>query len=96
VIKKGFENLDNVKTHWIYMLSSFKQLLQEYHPILLKMALDNLQSKLLSPTWGIWLMLTFLGFSCVVPLLNNMKNLIKLAQAQDIFVIDLVQTIKLT
>jgi hypothetical protein len=39
---------------------------------------------------------TFLGFSCIVPLLNNIKNLIKLAQAQDIFVIDLVQTIKLT
>jgi hypothetical protein len=34
--KKGFENLDNVKTHWIYMLNPFKQVLQKYHPLLLK------------------------------------------------------------
>ncbi len=39
---------------------------------------------------------TLLSFSYIVPLLNNMKNLIKLEQAQDIFVIHLVQTIKLT
>jgi hypothetical protein len=39
---------------------------------------------------------TLLSFSCIVPLLSNLKNLIKLAQAQDILVIDLVQTIKLT
>jgi hypothetical protein len=39
---------------------------------------------------------TLLGLVCLVPLLNVVKNLIKLAQAQDIFVIDLIQTIKLT
>jgi hypothetical protein len=40
---------------------------------------------------------TLLGLACLVPLLNVVKNLVKLAQARDmIFVIDLVQTIKLT
>ncbi len=40
---------------------------------------------------------TLLGLAWLVPLLSVIKNLIKLAQAWDkIFVIDLVQTIKLT
>ncbi len=38
---KGLKNLNNVKTHWICMLSPFKWMLQEYHPLLLKMTLDN-------------------------------------------------------
>ncbi len=38
---KGLKILNNVKTHWISMLSPFKWMLQEYHPLLLKMAFDN-------------------------------------------------------
>jgi hypothetical protein len=34
---------------------------------------------------------TLLNLVCIVPLLNIVKNLIKLVQAQDVFVIDLVQ-----
>jgi hypothetical protein len=37
-----------------------------------------------------------LSLACIVPLLSIVKNLIKLAQARDVFVIDLVQVIKLT
>jgi hypothetical protein len=36
---------------------------------------------------------TLLNLAYIVPLLNVMKNLIKLAQAWDVFVIDLVQTL---
>lgn len=39
---------------------------------------------------------TLSGLACLVPLLSVVDNLIKLAQAWNIFVIDLVQTIKLT
>jgi hypothetical protein len=39
---------------------------------------------------------TLLILVCIVPLLSIVKNLIKLAQARDVFVIDLVQAIKLT
>jgi len=38
----------------------------------------------------------FLSLACIVPLLNIVMNLIKLAQAWDVFVIDLVEAIKLT
>jgi hypothetical protein len=38
---------------------------------------------------------TLLSLAYIVPLLNIVKNLIKLEQAQDVFVIDLVQVIKL-
>ncbi len=38
----------------------------------------------------------FLRLACIVPLLNIVMNLIKLAQAWDVFVIDLVEAIKLT
>jgi len=34
---------------------------------------------------------TLLNLVCIVPLLNIVKNLIKLVQAQDVFVIDFVQ-----
>jgi hypothetical protein len=34
---------------------------------------------------------TIFNLVCIVPLLNIMKNLIKLVQTQDVFVIDLVQ-----
>jgi len=43
------------------MLSSFKQVLQKYHPLLLKIALIALQSKLLLKTWNIYLILKLYG-----------------------------------
>jgi hypothetical protein len=66
--------------------------LQKYHPLLLKMALD-------SPTIEVVVFNfehitnfdTLLNLVCIVPLLNIVKNSIKLVQAQDVFVIDLVQ-----
>ncbi len=38
---KGLKILNNVKTHWISMLNPFKWMLQKYHALLSKMALDN-------------------------------------------------------
>ncbi len=89
---KGLKILNNVKTHWISMLSPFKWVLQKYRPLLLKMALD-------SPTIQAFAFNlecitnfeTLLNLVCIVPLLNIVKILIKLVQAQDVFVIDLVQ-----
>jgi hypothetical protein len=79
---KGLKILNNVKMRWIYMLSPFKQVLQKYCPLLLKMALNN-------PTiQGVALNLehltnveTLLNLACIVPLLSIVKNLINLTQA---------------
>jgi hypothetical protein len=66
------------------MLSSFKQVLQKYHPLLLKIALIALQSKLLLKTWNIYLILKLYGTLLVLSVfLSIVKNLIKITQAQE-------------
>ncbi len=73
-------------------------MLQEYCPLLPKMALDSPTIPIIAFNLEHLVNVeTLLGLACLVPLLNVVKNLVKLAQARDmIFVIDLVQTIKLT
>ncbi len=67
-------------------------MLQKYHPLLLKMALDSLTIQDIAFNLEhITNFETPLNLVCIVPLLNIVKNLIKLVQAQDVFVIDLVQ-----
>jgi hypothetical protein len=74
------------------MLSPFKRVLQKYHPLLLKMALDSATIQAIA--FNLEHISNFeipLNLVCIVHLLNIVKNLIKLVQAQDVFVIDLVQ-----
>ncbi len=79
------------------MLSPFILVLQEYYPLLLKMAFDNLTIQVIASNLeNIVDVETFLNLVCIILFLITMKNLIKLAQAQVVFVIDLVQVIKLT
>lgn len=74
------------------MLSPFKRVLQKYCPLLLKMALDSPTIQVITFNLEhITNFETLLNLVCIVPLLNIVKNLIKLVQAQDFFVIDLVQ-----
>jgi hypothetical protein len=51
----------------------------------LKMILDNLQTKMLHPTWNSWLMLrrfdTIISLVCIMHILNAVKNLIKITHA---------------
>jgi hypothetical protein len=67
----------------------------EYNTLLLKMALDN-------PT-NQWAKLNYenlcdlqvlLGFACILPLLEYVHAFIKFAQMKDVYVCDLVATIK--
>jgi hypothetical protein len=79
------------------MLSPFRLVLQEYYQLLLKMAFDNLTIQVIASNLeNIVNVETFLNLVCIILLLITIKNLIKLAQAQVVFVIDLVQVIKLT
>ncbi len=57
-------------------------MLQEYHPLLLKMALDNptIQDVTLNLE-HLTNVETFLSLACIVPLINIVKILIKFAQA---------------
>jgi hypothetical protein len=61
------------------------------------MAFDNLTIQVIASNLeNIVDVETFLNLVCIILFLITMKNLIKLAQAQVVFVIDLVQVIKLT
>ncbi len=72
-------------------------MLQEYGQLLLKMALDSLTIQVVAPNLEHLIDVeTFFNLVCIVFILSTMKNLIKVAQAWDSFVINLVQTIKLT
>lgn len=65
--------------------------------IVAKMAFDNLTIQVIAFNLeNIVDVETFFNLVCIILLLITMKNLIKLAQAQVVFVIDLVQIIKLT
>lgn len=72
-------------------------MLHKYSQLLLKMALNSLIIQVVAPNLKHVINVeTLLNLVCIVFILSTMKNLIKLAQAWDSFVIDLVQTIKLT
>jgi hypothetical protein len=72
-------------------------MLQKYCPLLLKMELDNLIIQVVAFNLEhLANVKTLLNLAYVVFLLNTLNNLIKFIQARDVFVIDLVLTIKLT
>jgi hypothetical protein len=66
-------------------------MLQKYYPLLLKMAFDSLTIQVIAFNLeNIVDVETFLNLAPIILFLITMKNLIKLAQAQVVFVIDLV------
>ncbi len=93
---KGNKILHNVKTRWISMLSLAKRMMVEYKTLLVKMVMDqntNQQSKFNYK--HLCDLQILLGLACIFPLLKSMHVLIKFAQMWDIFVYDLVATIKI-
>ncbi len=71
-------------------------MLHEYGQLLLKMALDSPTIQVVAPNLEHLIDVEILlNLVCIVFILSTMKNLIKLAQAWDSFVIDLAQIIKL-
>jgi hypothetical protein len=79
---KFFKILNNVKICWISMLNPFRWILQEYCPLLSKMALNHPKILItISNLENFADVETFLNLAYIVLLLNVVKNLIKLAQA---------------
>jgi hypothetical protein len=72
-------------------------MLHKYGQLLLKMAFNSCTIQVVAPNLEHLIDVeTFFYLVCIVFILSTIKNLIKLAQKWDSFVIDLVQIIKLT
>jgi hypothetical protein len=92
---KGDKILQNVKTRWFSMLSLAKRLMAKYKTLLLKMALDNLTNQQTKQNYEhLCDLQILLGLACIFPLLEFMHALIKFAHMWDVFMCDLVVTIK--
>jgi hypothetical protein len=77
---KGKKNLKNIKTHWISMLSPSKCVLNEYKPLIVKMAKDNSTINIAKPKYELLCDVEmFLGLACVLPLLEVVQCLTKFA-----------------
>lgn len=87
---KANKFLRNVKTCWISMLSPMKHVICEYHPLLMKMALDSPTIALATSNLELICdMESLLSLVCLVPMLEIVNVLVKFAQLHDIFVCNL-------
>jgi hypothetical protein len=85
----------NVKARWISMLSLAKRLMAKYKTFLVKMTLNNLANQQAKQNYEhLCDLQILLGLAYVLPLLEFVHALIKFASMQDVFMCDLVVTIK--
>ncbi len=73
------------------MLNTTKKIMARYKSVLVKMALDNLINQQIMLNYvHLCDLHIFLGFGCILPLLESMHALIKFAQFWNVYVCDLV------
>ncbi len=92
---KGNKIFRNVKTQWISMLNLAKRLMAEYITFLVKMVLNNPTNQQTKQNYEhLCDFQTLLGLAYILPLLESMHDLIKFAQMRNVFICDLVVTVK--
>ncbi len=80
---KGNKNIKNIKTHWVSMLSPSKRVLSEYKALVVKMVEDNVIVDTTKINYELMCDLeTLLGLSCIIPLLELVQGLSKIARSQ--------------
>jgi hypothetical protein len=73
------------------MLNTTKKIVAKYKSLLVKMALDNLINRQIMLNYvHLCDLHIFLGFGCILPLLESVHALIKFAQFRNVYVYDLV------
>jgi hypothetical protein len=77
------------------MLSPTKIVMAKYRTLLVKMALDNPTNQQVKLNHeNLCDLQVLLGLVCILPMLESVHALIKIAQMRDLYVCDLVATIK--
>lgn len=93
--KKGNKILKQVKTRWISLLKPAKRILQQYSVLVYKMHLDTGSVKAAEKTLETLVDVeTMLGLACLVPLLEQLNDVIKFSQRRNICVCDFVAAVK--
>jgi hypothetical protein len=93
---QGNKLLKNVKTRWVSMLEFAKMVISEYHTLMVKMALDFACNNSIKVNFTLLCDIEVLyGLAILLPLLEEMNNLMKLAHIWDVLVVNYVATIKL-
>jgi hypothetical protein len=93
---QGNKLLNNVKTRWISMLKPTKRVMSEYRTLVVKMAFDSINNNSAKVNFELLCDIEVLyGLAILLPMLEEVNNLMKLAQARDIFVVDYMAAIKL-
>jgi hypothetical protein len=93
---QGNKLLKNVKTRWVSMLEFAKMVISEYHTLMVKMALDFACNNSIKVNFTLLCDIEVLyGLAILLPLLEEMNNLMKLAHIWDVLVVNYVAIIKL-
>jgi hypothetical protein len=99
LMSKGGKILNNVKAHWISMLSPLKHVLSEYHVLFVKMYGDMYAKPTIEGVATNYHRLvdvqTLLSLAALVPLLESVKNLVVFAQLPSVYVCDFTRALKL-
>ncbi len=92
---KGLNFLKNIKTRWISMLASFKQMLGEYKTLVVKMTNDVVSNAVVHTNYELLCGVKIvMGLRCVLPMLEAMQHLSKLTQNKEVFICDFVLVVK--
>jgi hypothetical protein len=93
---QGNKLLKNVKTRWISLLEPTKRVMSEYRTLVVNMALDSTNNNSAKVNFELLCDIEVLyGLAILLPMLEKVDSLMKLAQAWDVFVVDYVAAIKL-
>lgn len=93
---KGLKILWIVKMWWLLMLSPAKKVLTESKPFIMKMWANRLACEIINVNIIVLFdVQVLLGFPCVMPLLELLNGIIKMAQTWDIYVVNFVEDVKL-
>jgi hypothetical protein len=93
---KGNKILRNVKTRWISMLGPARRVLEEYKPLVTKMAVDA--PKELAAKKNLSMLLDWqnmLTLPCLMPMLHSVNSLIKFAQSPACYIVDFISAVKI-
>jgi hypothetical protein len=92
---QGNKLVKNVKTRWLLMLEPTKRVMSEYRT-LVKMALEYTNNSSAKVNFELLCDIEVLySLAILLPMLEKVDSLMKLAQARDVFVVDYVAAIKL-
>ena len=93
---KGNKILRNVKTRWISMLGPAKRLLEEYKPLVMKMAVDAPKEAAAKKNLSMLLdWQNMLTLPCLMPMLHSVNSLIKFAQSPACYIVDFISAVKI-